>query len=134
MSDGGGAEHLTKLEGFGWRGDPEQHDAPRRGIALPRRGYTAIQTSGPALPMAPRGGTGENLALRHDLEREEIKAALLGEGPAEQLANALVLLGALAYRLRETLDAEDAGLLEDTERRLGVALKQLRARNRGDIR
>jgi hypothetical protein len=38
--------------------------------------------------------------LRAAIEREEIKAALLGEGPEEHLRNALMLVGSLGYLLR----------------------------------
>ncbi len=67
-------------------------------------------------------------ALRREVEREEIRAALLGEGPAEHIGNALQLLGGFSYLMRRDMDAQERDLLKAIERRLGLALDQLRGR------
>ena len=66
--------------------------------------------------------------LHTERERADITAALLGEGPEEQVRNALMLVGALGYLLKEDLGTEERGMLDAIERRLGVALQQLHAR------
>jgi hypothetical protein len=80
------------------------------------------------LGIAPQAHT----ALRRRLEQDEISEALRErvavEQPSDHVANALQMLGAFGYLLRQDMGTQERNLLAAIERRLGVALRQLRGR------
>ncbi len=103
MTDGGGVEELRAIAQRRLAEAPPEPVVHRRGIAPP--GHTALQRA---------------------LEREEIEAALRGQGPAEAVADILIILGALEYRLRGDVGTQERAMFAGIEQRLGVALRQLR--------